>query len=68
MKRTIIASLALVSMVALSGCSSDTKESLQGELKELGSDCMAGKYSMKECAEKESAIRGRMKELDTTAK
>jgi len=69
MIKKVVAVTGLVAMVAFSGCSSDTKESLEAEKNELIKKCtplMMGssdKDLREECEAGEKDIKARMKAL-----
>ena len=60
----IILASSILGMLMLSGCSSDTKESLNQEMAKLIMDCGAGKFTKGECREKADDIRVRFSELE----
>lgn len=64
MKKRIAAIFGIVTMVLASGCSSDTKESIQNDAKQLIEDCMKGKYDMKECEKRGKEIEARAQAWD----
>lgn len=74
MIKKVVLGLGLVSMVAFSGCSSDTKESLEAEKNELINKCaplMMGssdKDLREECQAGEKDIKARMKALEESSK
>jgi len=68
MIKKVILGLGLVSMMAFSGCTSDTKEDIIKDAKALVADCMTGKLSQEECAEKGKAIDERKKAFEKNNK
>jgi outer membrane murein-binding lipoprotein Lpp len=63
MKKVILV-VSVLSMVMFSGCSSDTKESLESEMKTLIVDCYSMKYTKEECREKGKELGEKIKDFN----
>jgi uncharacterized protein YcfL len=63
MKKGLVA-ISFLTALLFTGCSSDTKESLQQEFAQLLVDCGTGKLSATECKEKGTDLKERIEEFN----
>jgi len=63
--KKIILVVSVISIVIFSGCSSETKEHLEWEIKTLMEDCYSMKYSKEECREKGEELGEKIKDFNS---